>query len=104
MAFVDQRNLHIQIFWQIFARTLFTYDYFEGEDHLLSYGGSDIYQMTFDDEEEKYNFQEAARKMFQGIDQISWSSCSSKGTVPINTSPNKIPLDSRKVKTLKKRP
>lgn len=104
MAFVDQRNLHIQIFWRIFARTLFTYDYFEGEGHLLSYGGSDIYQMTFDDEEEKYNFQEAARKMFQGIDQISWSSCSSKGTVPINTSPNKIPLDSRKVKTLKKRP
>jgi len=87
LSFVDKRNLHIQVLWRIFANTLFSYDYFDGEGHLLSYGRSDIYQMTFDHLEEKYNFQEAAKKMFQGIDQTSWTGCTSKQNNPRNYSP-----------------
>tara|TARA_X000000950_G_scaffold109743_1_gene138332 strand:- start:2074 stop:3555 length:1482 start_codon:yes stop_codon:yes gene_type:complete len=98
LYFVDLQNLHIQILWRIFASVLFTYNYFEGEGHLLSYGGTYYpYDFTFNDPEEKYNFQEAARKMFQGVDQNSWSGCSSKQGTPFKTHPKKTFLKHKEV-------
>jgi uncharacterized protein YoxC len=94
MAFVDQRNLHIQIFWEVFANSLFTYDYFEEEGHLLSYGGAGL--MTFDNSEEKFNFQEATKKMFQGIGQRSWHSCDSKTENSLNTLSKQYPFKFKK--------
>ncbi len=85
--FLDNHNLHIQFLWELFARLLFTLDSICESGHILSRCGINHFGMVFSSPDEDKNFQKAAQKMFAGIKQKSWLSCSLGSTTMTKTPP-----------------